>query len=170
LFSVLAGFAEGMMLAVAPAPLLAIVAIGLLAGQGGRSGLIPALFALGMLAGSLAIALAMRETPSVLVLLATAASVGVTVAAAIVVPPFPVNGLAFATGAALALNAPPQAIGIPAAIASQIGTGIAATAALVLVASMAAGADRPWQRIGVRVLGSWIAASAILVLALRLAR
>ena len=31
-------------------------------------------------------------------------------------------------------------------------------------------ATRPWQRIGVRIVGSWIAASAILVLALRLAR
>jgi hypothetical protein len=29
---------------------------------------------------------------------------------------------------------------------------------------------RAWQQIGVRILGSWIAASAILVLALRLVR
>jgi hypothetical protein len=31
-------------------------------------------------------------------------------------------------------------------------------------------AARPWQRIGVCIVGSWIAASTILVLALRLAR
>jgi len=31
-------------------------------------------------------------------------------------------------------------------------------------------AARPWHHIGVRVAASWIAASAILVLALRLAR
>ena len=41
---------------------------------------------------------------------------------------------------------------------------------LALVAAIAMHATRPWQRIGVRIVGSWIAASAILVLALRLAR
>jgi urease accessory protein len=170
LFSVLAGLADGMMQTVAPIHLLAVAAIGLLAGQGGRSGLVPVLFAAGMLAGSLAIASAVRETPSAPALLAIAAFAGIVVAAAIALPSIPANLLAFATGVALALNAPPQAIGIPAAIASQIGTGIAATIGLALVASIAARAARPWQRIGVRVAGSWIAASAILVLALRLAR
>src|SRR5205807_3842167 len=46
LLSVLAGFADGMMQAVAPTHLLAIVAIGLLAGQGGRSAFL-ALFVVG---------------------------------------------------------------------------------------------------------------------------
>jgi hypothetical protein len=41
---------------------------------------------------------------------------------------------------------------------------------LVLVTSIAKGADRPWQRIGLRVACSWIAASAILALALRFVR
>jgi urease accessory protein len=167
---VLAGFADGMMLAVAPTHLLAIVAIGLLVGQGGRSGFALALFLVGMLAGSLAIASAIRETPSALVLLAMAALAGITIAAAIGLPPLLMNALALMTGAALALDAPPQAIGIAAAIASQAGTGAAAAIALVLVVSIAAHVDRPWQRIGLRVVGSWIAASAILALALRLAR
>jgi urease accessory protein len=78
--------------------------------------------------------------------------------------------LAFAIGVALALNAPPQAITIPAAIAAQITTGIAALAALGLVALVTSKAENGWQRIGIRIVGSWIAASAILVLALRLAR
>jgi hypothetical protein len=167
---VFAGFADGMMLAVAPTHLLAVVAIGLLAGQGGRSGFALALFLVGLLAGSLAIASAIRETPSALVLLAMAAFASIMIAAAIGLPSILMNVLAFATGAALALDAPPQAIGIAAAIASQIGTGVAAAAVLLLVVSIATRADRPWQRIGVRVVGSWIAASAILVLALRLAR
>ena len=165
-----AGFADGMMLAVAPTHLLAIVAIGLLAGRGGRGGFVLVLFVVGMLAGSLAIASAIRETPSALVLLALAALAGIMVAAAIGLPSILVNVLTFATGAALALDAPPQAIGIAAAIASQIGTGVAAAAVLLLVVSIATRADRPWQRIGIRVVGSWIAASVILALALRLAR
>jgi hypothetical protein len=161
---------DGMVLTVAPMHLLAIVAIGLLTGQGGRSGLVLTLFALGMFAGSLAIASAIRETPSALVLLIVSAFAGITVAAAITLPSILSNVLAFATGVALALDTPPRAIGIAAAIASQIGTGAAAIAALVLVTSIAKGADRPWQRIGLRVACSWIAASAILALALRFVR
>jgi len=161
---------DGMVLAVAPMHLLAIVAIGLLAGQGGRGGFVLALFALGMFAGSLAIASAIRETPSALVLLAVSAFAGIMVAAAIMLPSILTNVLAFATGVALALDTPPRAIGIAAAIASQIGTGAAAIAVLMLVMLIATGADRPWQRIGLRVACSWIAASAILALTLRLAR
>jgi hypothetical protein len=55
-----------------------------------------------------------------------------------------------------------------------IGTGIGASVALALIvvaASLLIGM-RKWiaPRIGVRILGSWIAASAVLVLALRFAR
>jgi urease accessory protein len=169
-FSVLAGLADGMMQTVVPIHLLAIVAVGLLGGQGGRSGFVLVLFAIGMLAGALVIASAMRETPSALVLLAMAAFAGIAVATAIVLPSILTNVLAFATGAALALDAPPQAVGIPAAIATQVGFGGAALTTLGLIAFTAMRADRPWQRIGVRIAGSWIAASAILVLALRLTR
>jgi urease accessory protein len=163
----LAGLADGMMQTVVPIHLLAVVAVGLL---GGRSGLAPALFAVGMLAGSLAIALAMRETPSALALLAMAAFAGIAVATAIMLPSILIGVLAFATGAALALDAPPQAIGIPSAIATQVGFDAAALTTFALIAYIATRADRPWQRIGVRILGSWIAASAILVLALWLTR
>ena len=78
--------------------------------------------------------------------------------------------MAFATGSALALNAPPHEITIANAVASQVGLALAAIVVLALVTAIAMLARRPWQRIGVRILGSWIAASAILVLALRLAR
>jgi hypothetical protein len=40
----------------------------------------------------------------------------------------------------------------------------------MFVSDLTARSRRDWQRIGVRIAGSWIAASAILVLALRLAR
>ena len=78
--------------------------------------------------------------------------------------------LALAAGVALPLNAPPHEITIAAAIAAQVGFAVAALATFALVALIAMHATRPWQRIGVRIVGSWIAASAILVLALRLAR
>jgi hypothetical protein len=103
-------------------------------------------------------------------LLALAAIGGLVVALARSLPSIIQHALAFMTGAALALNAPPQAVTIPAAIAAQAGTGIAALAALGLVAFVAIKAKDDWQQIGIRIIGSWIAASAILVLALRLAR
>ena len=78
--------------------------------------------------------------------------------------------LALAAGVALALNAPPHEITIPAAIAAQVGIAVAALATFALVGIHRDAGRAPWQRIGVRIVGSWIAASAILVLALRLAR
>src|SRR5262249_37045967 len=80
------------------------------------------------------------------------------------------SALALGAGAAIAINSPPQALTIANAIKEQIATGVAAVAMFALVTLVAANATRDGQRIGVRIVGSWIAASAILVLALRLAR
>jgi hypothetical protein len=167
----LAGLADGLLQITAPTHLLAIAAMGLLAAQGTRSIVVMlALFALGLLAGSFAIALAIRETPSALTLLGIAAFAGTVVAAAVPLPPILKNVLALALGAALALNTPPQAINISSAIATQIGTGAATIAALALIMLIAMQAARRWQHVGLCILGSWIAAIAILALALRLVR
>ncbi|MGB9367617.1 MAG: hypothetical protein WCE79_16540 [Xanthobacteraceae bacterium] len=149
-----------------PTHLLAVVALGLLV----RSASPIIAFVLGLLTGSIAIAFAMRETPSTLVLLGIAAVAGMIAALARPLPILVASVLAFVTGVALALNSPPQAITTPEAIKEQITTGNAAVLLLAGSAWLAAKATRPWRRIGVRIAGSWIAASAILVLALRLAR
>jgi hypothetical protein len=73
-------------------------------------------------------------------------------------------------GVLVPINTPPHEITISSAIAAQIGLATAALVTMGVVTSIAANTARPWQRIGVRIAGSWIAASAILVLALRLAR
>jgi urease accessory protein len=52
----------------------------------------------------------------------------------------------------------------------MLGTWLGAVLVLVALAEVTARLTRHWQLIGLRVLGSWIAASAILVLALRLGR
>jgi hypothetical protein len=51
-----------------------------------------------------------------------------------------------------------------------IGTGLGALIGLGVVTEVAARMARDWQRIGVRVLGSWTAASALLAIAVRFAR
>jgi urease accessory protein len=48
------------------------------------------------------------------------------------------------------------------------GTGLGAVLILSYVGGIAAWLRQPWQRIGIRVAGSWTAASALLVLALAL--
>jgi urease accessory protein len=76
--------------------------------------------------------------------------------------------LAAIAGAALALDSPPQTVTITEAYATLGGTALGACAMLVVVAAIAAHANADWQRLGLRIVGSWIAASAILVLAVQL--
>jgi hypothetical protein len=69
-------------------------------------------------------------------------------------------------GTAIGLDSPPQGISFSAAMLALIGTAITAIAIVALIAFAGARLTRPWQRIGIRIVGSWIAASAVLVLAL----
>jgi urease accessory protein len=138
----------------------------LLAGQPQRfAGLV--IFALALAAGFVAIVLAVETTPARTVLLAVAAALGVMVAAAWTPKPLAWL-LAAIAGAALALDSPPQAVTITEAYATLAGTAVGACAMLMVVAAIAAHTNADWQRLGVRILGSWIAASAILVLAVQL--
>lgn len=151
---------------------LALAGLGLFVGRQSanvRRLLLPA-FALSLLAGSLAIASGTGETASTLVLLGSAVVTGVVVAAAW--PALnPLGAIALViTGAALALDSPPQAVTIPSAVVVQLGAGLGALAIVTGIAWLTAEPRRRWQQIGVRVAGSWIAASAILALAVRLAR
>ncbi|MEA2875011.1 MAG: hypothetical protein QOF14_207 [Hyphomicrobiales bacterium] len=164
-------FANGATQFFTPTHLLAVVALGLLAGQQARLLVIPiAALAAGLGVGSLIVASAVRDNPAALALLVFAAvAAGLTVMAR-PLRSWVIAGLALAIGAALALNAPPQEFTIHAAIVSQLGFALAAILAFTLATLAAAQAKVPWQRIGVRIVASWIAASAILVLVLRLAR
>ena len=116
------------------------------------------------------VASAIRENPASLGLLTLAVAAAGLVVLAWDVSDSLIGLMAFAAGSALPLNAPPHEITIASATASQAGLAVAAMAIVALVMAIAILARRPWQRIGVRIAGSWIAASAILVLALRLAR
>jgi hypothetical protein len=72
-------------------------------------------------------------------------------------------------GAAIGLDSPPDVSSIQEAIVMLIGTGFGAAIGLGLVVEGTARMARDWQRIGVRVLGSWTAASALLAIAVRVA-
>jgi urease accessory protein len=75
--------------------------------------------------------------------------------------------LAVIVGFAGGLDSPPDAITLREAVLSLIGTACGGIAAFALLVAVAAPLARIWQGIVLRVAGSWIAAIAILVLALR---
>jgi urease accessory protein len=168
----LGGFYGGLLHPVlTPTHGLALLGLGLLIGQqpAGKRLIPQMLFALALAAGLLALALAVGETAAGAVLLAAVAISGALVAAAFRLPIWVLGPLAVAIGGAIGLDSPPEVISFQAAIVMLIGTGLGAAIALGLVVEGAARMARDWQQIGVRVLGSWTAASALLAIAVRLA-
>jgi urease accessory protein len=169
----LGGFYGGLLHPVlTPSHGLALLGLGLLIGQQptGSRALPQLLFAAALAAGLLALALAVGETPAGSVLLGGVAISGALVAAAFRLPLLVLGPLAAAMGAAIGLDSPPEVISIQEAVVMLIGTGLGAAIALALVVAGAARMVRCWQQIGVRVLGSWTAASALLAIAVRFAR
>jgi urease accessory protein len=150
-----------------PAHVLMLVPMALLLARQPQRFVLLLIFAFALAAGFLAIVLAVETTPARTVLLAVAAALGVMVAAAWA-PKSLAWFLAAIAGAALALDSPPQAVTIADAYATLAGTATGACTMLVVVSGLAAHANADWQRLGVRIVGSWIAASAILVLAVQL--
>ena len=153
-----------------PAHVLALVAIGLLIGRQSERLIPMAAFVAGLAAGLGALALAFATTSAANILLAATILSALLVALACQVPALVSVPLVATVGIALGLDSPPEAISIAAAVAMLIGTGIGGGLAVAVIAGGASYLTRPWQQIGVRILGSWTAASAILVLALRFVR
>jgi len=162
-------FVEGMLNpVVVPAHALALVALGLFVGRQSGRGVTLLIFAAALIGGLIALTFAIEPTAARIVLLADAAIVGVLVATAWA-SPRPVSwSLVAIAGAAIALDSPPQALTIAEGNATLAGTALGACAALLVVSAVAGYASGPWAQLGARILGSWIAASAILVLAVLL--
>jgi urease accessory protein len=155
-----------------PAHLLALVAIGLLLGQETsrrRAGLL-ALFAASLAAGIVVIVLAFAVNDTDYALLAVAAAAGVAVAVARPVPVLVTGPLVAIAGAAIELDSVPQEISMLATFLALVGTAVAAFVVTTLLADLTARINHGWLRIGVRIVGSWVAAVAILALTLRLTR
>jgi hydrogenase/urease accessory protein HupE len=153
-----------------PAHAIAVLAAALLIGQQRRRLVPSAAFVVALAAGLAALTRGVEQPAALDVLLATTALAGGLVALAVALPSPICALLAAIVGATLGLDSPPQAVSLAAATAPLIGNGIGASLALVLIVTVTSCLARGWQRIGVRILGSWITASAMLVLALRCAR
>jgi hydrogenase/urease accessory protein HupE len=155
-----------------PAHALALVALGLSVSQQQRShrNALIMLFALSLLAAVGGIAAAFAFTEGTNLLLATSILTGLLTALARPFPFWIAGTLTVAVAVGIAFDSVPQEIHAQPTLLSLAGTILAAWFAVTVIATGAAEPRREWTRIGIRVLGSWTAASALLVLALRLTR
>jgi urease accessory protein len=153
-----------------PTHLMAMLALGLLIGQQDWGRTVLAIYVAAVLAGLGAIALAYVPTLAEESLLSATAIAGLVLALARPCPAYAGATLAAATGLSLALDSPPEAISLREANLALASTAAGASIAVCAVAEFSARLRRPWQRLGARIVGSWMAASAVLVLALRLLR
>lgn len=151
-----------------PAHLLSLVLLGLLAGQAGMAamrrvyaGVLPGLLlGLGLAAWSL-------HWPVDTALLVLAALAGLLVVLEWRLPLITLYVLpGAAVGLLVGLDSGPDGGSPGQRLGALLGTGLGAFACLLLVGDLSERARHHWQRVLLRVVGSWGAASALLVLAL----
>jgi len=152
---------------VVPAHLLSMLGLGLWVGQRGldfadRAVLV---FAVALAAG-LALSATAGEPDTDLLLLAGGAAVGLIVALARPMPIVVMVAVAAALGLALGLGSTPDGLVGSKRWVTLAGTWLGGLLGVMWFAAMAEFATRPWLKIAVRVVASWVAASALLVLAL----
>ena len=152
--------------------LLVIVALGLFLAQQpfASTRLAIAAFVATLLAGFAAAAArdVAASFPSRGVLLAAALALGLMVAWARAQPRLVAVLLAAASGLAIGIDSFPEEGAFWPVLASITGTGLSVSILLINVLAGAGYLTRDWQRIGMRVVGSWIGACALMVAALTL--
>ncbi len=154
-----------------PTHAIAILSLGMLIGQQAPHWRWPLLFvyAAGLGVGFAAMVSAFAPRFSAETLLAATAIVGALVALARGVP-WLSGILALGVGLALALDSSPGGISVREANIIIAGTFCGAVILLWVLLEVVAMLRREWQKLGVRILGSWMGASAVLILAWQLAR
>jgi urease accessory protein len=155
-----------------PAHVLTLLGLGLFIAQqrpANRRAL-QILFALALVATLFGVIAAFAMTNAQLYLLAATAVAGLLVAAGRPVSIVIGGPLVLIAGASFEFDAVPQEISVRTSTIMLVGSGLCALVVVAVVADLAAGARQVWLRTGLRILGSWTAASAALVRALRLMR
>jgi hydrogenase/urease accessory protein HupE len=156
---------------LAPAHMMALIGLGLLIGQRGIAIARDAMLAVlvGLIVGMLASdALGNPDTDSIL--LGIAALVGIAVASAL--PLFPrlaLAPIAAVLGLAVGVGSAPENLHGTAWQMMAAGALLSAFLCINLVSILVESLRMAWMRVGVRVVGSWLTAAALLVLALSFA-
>lgn len=147
--------------------LMALLALGLLAGQNGlaRIGAVAGSLATGLAAG-----LALSGLPGLpdtdAAVLASAGLVGIAVAIARPLSQALVLPLVAAIALAIGLGSGAEGVEGAKRLAALAGTACGALLVMLWTAAVASFARAWWAQIALRVIGSWLAASVLLVLAL----
>lgn len=158
-----------------PTQLLLVLALGLLLGQHGLKDKV--LVVLAYLAGLLA-GLALAANGQVLrspafqegTLLVLGLQVALLVVIALPQPRWLLGGIALAAGVLLGLDSAQADLTGRARFTALFGSGVSLYLLLLYPAALAeSAAGHRWLAIGVRILGSWISAATLLVLALQFA-
>ncbi len=148
---------------------MVLIAFGLMCGQGGAACL---RFGLPGLAAGLVLGFAAAETmavlpdgiPRVLTFMAMVTGLGVAVNYRLPAPICMAVGLI--VGSLIGMDSKPEAETVKSVLAGISGTSIAVVLLFLNIAGLASFAAAEWQRIGIRVIGSWTSAAAFLNIAL----
>jgi hypothetical protein len=147
---------------------LAIIGLGLLSGTGCRTGFGYLMLALaaGFATGYLYLIYGTALSYAWLAPLMFAALAGGLTALAVSLPFWVLAGFTALVGAAIGSETFPETWERREFILSGAGALIGVALLFILSAAIGRAAQRDWQRIGIRIPGSWITASAMLVLTL----
>jgi len=152
-----------------PATVVGLLALALLVGQHApKSSQIAFPAAVFALAATIALPSPLPSSAAELLLLVFALSACILVVAEVDPGVLGAALLAAAAAAACGLAVGAEAAAGFASVPARAGSAVGCALAVALLGGLAAAMRRPWQRIALRVAGSWTAASAMLVLALQL--
>ena len=166
------GFSGGLLHPLlVPAHVLALLALGCLTGTlDFRMRLVViAVFVAAAALSVVLVTMAFSAVNAELVVLSLAGFAGLLLVAGLRMPLAMIVVLAVCVAGALIFDSVPALLSAQDTILSLAGTIIAATFLLAAITFLSGAGPQVWRRIGIRILGSWIAASAVMVLALRLA-
>ena len=152
---------------VIPAHVIGIIMLGMFVGQHGSQVMKWSLasFMLSLLAGLLVTMIWPWQSIYIVILVACML-LGLAVAIARQVPLTWLLAIVAIVGFMLGLDSPQPELAGRERMAALFGTLLGCFFSLVYIAALTEIVTRPWLKIGVRVLGSWGAASALMVLAL----
>jgi len=154
-----------------PAHVLILLGLGLFAGQQASESLKPPMMAFA-LSSTVALGLCIFPVVSSVyqpLLLGLALGLGTLVAMEAKIPIIAKIALFLAAGAAIGLDSAPENGSTRAVIKTLLGTWVCLMIVVFdLAVYVSSGVKKKWIRIGVRVLGSWIIAISLLVLAFAL--
>ena len=156
---------------VVPVHAMLLIASALMLGQQGRAGArigLPAMAA-GLLCGELASHWLTPDGAPLSALLVGSLAVGGAVALDRKLPIALTTLTGALVGVAVGLDSGTEALAFRENVMAVAGVSAGVVYLALVVSGLTVGAARGWRRVGVRIVGSWIVAASVLVLALSLA-